>query len=110
MGDTASVVKFAETLFGLPPLASLPNEKPYLPQGPRDGNPRITDLLGAFDLARLNGTRSPIPASAAIIPDNVINTIPTPMNCGSIGIKPVAVPGSTTPPRGFRARPLHTHL
>lgn len=110
VGDTASVVKFAETLFGLPPLASLPDERPYLPQGPRDGNPRLTGLLGAFDARRLEGTRAPIPASAALIPDTIVNRIPTPMNCRSLGIAPVAVPGAEKTPRGFRARPSQTHL
>jgi phospholipase C len=105
VGDTSSVVKFAETLFGLPPLASLPDERPHLPQGPRDANPRLTDLLGAFDARRLAGSRAPIPASAAIIPDAVVNRIPTPMNCSSLGIVPAAVPGANNVPRGFRPRP-----
>ena len=30
-------------------MASLPDEKPSLPQGPRDANPRLTDLVGGFD-------------------------------------------------------------
>lgn len=110
VGDTASVVKFAETLFGLPPLASLPDERPYMPEGPRDGNPRLTGLLGAFDPARLNGSRPPISAAAAEIPSQVVNRIPTPMNCASLGITPVSIPGAGKTPRGFRARPLHTHL
>src|SRR5581483_2153981 len=104
-GDTASVLRFAETLFGLPPLASLPEEKPYLPEGPRDDNPSITDLLGAFDPARLDGSQQPIPATDAQIPDDVVNAFPPPMNCSSLGITPVALPNApSTPPPGFIPR------
>ena len=104
-GDTASIVKFVETVFGLPALASLPDEQPYMPEGPRDGNPALTDLTGAFDPARLAGTTPPIPASAADIPDDVVNAIPPNMNCKSLGITPVALPNApSTPPPGFTPR------
>lgn len=103
--DTSSVVKFAETLFGTAPLASLPDERPHLPQGPRDTNSALTDLLGAFDVERLEGERPAIPASAALLPDPVVDRIPTPMNCRSLGITPVAIPDSEKAPAGFRARP-----
>ncbi|HUA09861.1 MAG TPA: alkaline phosphatase family protein [Candidatus Acidoferrales bacterium] len=104
-GDTSSVVKFAEAVFGLPPLASLPDEKPFLPQGPRDGNPELTNLLGGFDPERLAGTKPPIPATAAQIPDRIVNEIPTPMNCRSLAITPVRLPASDAPPPNFEARP-----
>ena len=58
-GDHVSFAKFLDVLFDLPPLASLPDEKPYLPEGPRDTNPRLTDLLGGFDAARLAGDEGP---------------------------------------------------
>lgn len=104
-GDGASIVKFADEIFGLPALASLPDEKPYMPEGPRDANPAITDLLGAFDSTRLDGTTPPIAASAAEIPDDVINTFPPKMSCASLGIKPVALPNApSTPPPGFTPR------
>lgn len=103
-GDTASVLKFAETVLGVRSLASLPDEKPYLPQGPRDASSRITDLLGAFDAARLKGARAPIPPGAAVIDDAIVNRIPTPMSCKSLGITPAAVPGSDRTPAGYRAR------
>jgi phospholipase C len=107
-GDTASVVKLAERVFDLPALASLPDEKGYLPEGPRDGNPAITDLLGAFDPARLNGSAPPIDAAAAEIPDAVVNTFPPAMNCQSLGITPVTLPNApSTPPPGFMPR-VHT--
>jgi phospholipase C len=103
-GDTVSVVKFVETLFGLPALASLPDEKPYLPEGPRDASPALTDLLGGFDPQRLAGDRPTIPSSAAEIPESVVNMIPTPMTCSSLGIKPVQLPGGDAAPPGFFPR------
>ncbi|HVA36227.1 MAG TPA: alkaline phosphatase family protein [Candidatus Dormibacteraeota bacterium] len=104
-GDHASFARFLGKLFDLPALASLPDEKPYLPEGPRDANPRITDLLGGFDPARLAGTKPPIPAAAAEIPSRVVDTFPAPMSCGSLGITPVAVPGEESrPPAGFAPR------
>jgi phospholipase C len=104
-GDTTSIVKFAETVFGLPALSSLPDEAPYMPEGPRDGNPSITDLTGAFDPARLDGSVAPIPASAAEIPDAIVNAFPPAMSCSSLGIAPVSLPNApSAPPPGFQPR------
>ncbi len=103
-GDTASVVKFAEAVFGTPPLSTLPDERPVMPEGPRDANPAITNLFGAFDPERLAGAKPAIPAAAAEIPAGVVNRIPTTMNCASLGITPAAIPSENIPPKGFRAR------
>ncbi|MGA7522268.1 MAG: alkaline phosphatase family protein [Acidobacteriaceae bacterium] len=101
-GDHASFAKFLDVLYNLPPLASLPDEKPYLPEGPRDTNARLTDLLGGFDPARLEGRRPPIPASAAEIPDAIVNHFPPRMTCSETGVTPVVIPGaSLTPPKDF---------
>ena len=101
-GDHVSFAKFLDVLFELPPLASLPDEKPYLPQGPRDLSPRLTDLLGGFDAARLAGRKAPIPASEAEIPDATVNTFPPPMSCKDTGVTPVVIPGaSAKPPEGW---------
>ena len=105
VGDTSSVVRLIERIFALPALASLPDEHPYLPQGPRDANPRLSDLLGGFDAARLDGARAPIPASAAEIPQRIVDTIPTDMSCASLGITPASLPTSQAPPSGFSPRP-----
>ena len=104
-GDHASVVKFIDTLYDLPALASLPDEKPYLPQGPRDANPKLTDLLGGFDPARLAGIKPPIAATAAQIPDAEVDAIPPRMSCRTLRITP-AVPagGMSAPPKGFAPR------
>ena len=102
-GDHVSFAKFLDVLFDLPPMASLPDEKPYLPQGPRDMNPRLTDLLGGFDPARLAGRKAPIAASQAEIPDAEINTFPPKMTCKDIGVAPVPIPGTPdTPPTGWK--------
>ena len=101
-GDHVSFAKFLDVLFNLPPRPPPPDEKPYMPEGPRDANPRLTDLLGGFDAARLSGARPPIPASQAEIPDNVIDQFPPPMSCQDTGVTPVIIPGaSLTPPKGF---------
>ena len=101
-GDHVSFAKFLDALYDLPPLASLPDEKPYMPQGPRDANPRLTDLLGGFDAARLAGAKPPIAASQAEIPDAVVNHFPPAMTCKDTGVTPVVIPGAwLTPPKGF---------
>lgn len=101
-GDQGSFVKFLDTLFHLPALASLPDEKPYLPEGPRDANPRLTNLLGGFSPARLAGKRAPIAASEAEIPDSVVDTFPPRMTCKETGVTPVKLHGvPSTPPKGF---------
>jgi len=104
-GDTTSIVKFAETVFGLPPLASLPQEKAHMPQGPRDGDPSLTDLTGAFDPARLDGSAPPIAPGEAEIPDPVVNAMPPAMSCRSLGISPATLPNApSTPPPDFAVR------
>jgi phospholipase C len=108
-GDQTSILKFAETLFGLPTLASLPDEQPYRPEGPRDSNSAVTDLLAGFDPARLSGEVPPIGAADAEIPDAVVNTMPAAMNCASLGVAPVALPNApSTPPPNFTPRPHRT--
>lgn len=104
-GDTVSVIKFAESVFDLPALSSLPDEAKYMPEGPRDGNPAIDDLLGAFDPARLNGTSPPIAAAEAEIPDADVNAFPPRMSCASLGITPATLPNApSTPPPGYMPR------
>lgn len=105
VGDHGSFVKFMNTLYNLPALASLPDEAPSLPEGPRDLMASITDLSGGFDADRLAGRKAPIPASAAIIPDSVVNHFPAAMSCSSLHIVPESVPGGlSSPPAGFAPR------
>jgi len=95
-GDHNAIIETINAIFGLPALASLPDESqaltdgnsPYFNQfapigfkqkylGPRDINTPITDsLLSGFDPKRLLGISPPVPASFAMIPDSVVNTLP----------------------------------
>jgi len=109
-GDHNAIIETINTIFGLPPLASLPDEaqalkdgnSPYFNQfapagfeqkylGPRDINSPITEsLLSGFDPRRLLGMSPPLPASFAMIPDSVVNTLPHygGQGCREIGITP----------------------
>ncbi|MEH2457977.1 phospholipase C [Nostoc sp.] len=109
-GDHNSVIETINTIFGLPALASLPDEAQALAAGnspefnkfgppgfeqkylgPRDINSPITDsLLSGFDPKRLLGISPPLPASFAKIPDSVVNTLPHygGQGCRAIGITP----------------------
>jgi phospholipase C len=89
-------------LFGLQPLAELPDElrarkigaSRYGTEnlGPADAlTPDITDLVSAFDPARLNGTVAPLPVSYVMIPENLIHVLPSTSGygCRELGIVPV---------------------
>jgi phospholipase C len=110
-GDHNAVIQTINTIFSLPPLASLPDEAQALaagnsPQfnqfappgfeqkylGPRDLNSPITDsLLSGFDPKRLLGQSPPLPASLAAIPADVVTSLPHygGNGCSAIGITPV---------------------
>jgi phospholipase C len=119
IGDHASVVKLVDTVFGLTPLQALPDEKHAADRarslfgdgdfGPVDADPRITDLLSAFDRDRLSGTRPPIPAHRAVVPDELVHTLPqsSGYGCRSIGITPVdrAMHVQNFIPADFNPRP-----
>ena len=103
-GDHGSVVKFVDVLFGLTPLAKLPDElsgrdigKQMFGQndwGPNDAlSPDVSDLTSAFDPARLSGRAAPLSADYAIIPDDIVNVLPQQSSFGlkDIGIMPVDI-------------------
>ncbi len=86
-GSQSSVVKFVDELFGLTPLALLPDELKGRADGekefgeanigPADAlTPYVGDLMGAFDPARLTGRAAPLPASYAMIPNKAIMSLP----------------------------------
>jgi phospholipase C len=107
-GDHNSVIETINDIFGLPALASLPEEAQALADGnsrefnklgppgfeqkylgPRDINSAITDsLLSGFDPKRLLGASPPLPASFAMIPESVVNTLP---HYGGHGCKEVRI-------------------
>ena len=117
-GDQASIIKLIDLLYGLPPLADLPDEaqariaglklfkQAYL--GPGDaGVPGVGNLLSAFDPARLTGAAKPLPASYAMTQN--VDEIPPDHNegCTVIGIVPVDVSRgiATHIPVDFNPRP-----
>jgi phospholipase C len=119
-GDHASVVKFADGLFGLIPLARLPDEararrlgKARLgvaDLGPADAlTPGVTDLLSGFDPARLSGRAPPLPPDYAVVADELVRQLPatTGYGCKALGILPVDVAlGIANPiPSDFNPRP-----
>jgi phospholipase C len=99
-GDHASVVKFVDTVFNLKPLADLPDEKAardaaakrgLMNEGPFDDlTDGVTDLLSAFDPARLAGRAPALPASYVEVPENLIFTLPQQSGYGwrQVGVEP----------------------
>ena len=107
-GDHNSVIETINSIFGLPALASLPDEAQALAAGnsskfnqfgppgfkqmylgPHDINSPISDsLLSGFDPKRLLGMTPPLPASFAEIPNSVVNTLP---HYGGQGCKAVNI-------------------
>ncbi len=98
-GNQASVVKFVDAVFNLPPLALLPDEErgrrlgekefgqKYL--GPEDAlTPDVANLAEAFSPSRLLGKAAPLPASYVEIPQSLILHLPeeTGYGCTQLGI------------------------
>ena len=119
-GDHGSVVKFVDLLFGLTPLAKLPNElsgrslgQQQLGQsdwGPDDAvTADVSDLSLAFDPARLSGAAAALPPDYAIIPDQIVNVLPQQSGYGlkDIGVTPVdkALNLPNQVPADFNPRP-----
>lgn len=103
-GTQASVVKLVDAVFGLPPLADLPNELKARIDGKKafgqddlgpadDKTPGVGQLLSAFDPARLAGKAKPLPPEYAEIPDEVVTAMPPYGNkgCAALGIVPTDI-------------------
>jgi len=131
-GDHNSVIRLVNSLFGLPPLATLPDEaaarlagaqgaqfqtgpagftQAYLSPHDAPGMPTGA-LLSAFDPGRLIGFREPLPASYAKIPAATIESLPHygGQGCTALGLKTEdQVQGLTnTIPADFSPRPSQT--
>jgi phospholipase C len=125
-GDHGSVIGLIDLVFGLPPLAGLPDEMQaritgedprfatagvkQTNLGPHDANtPGTGALLSGFDPARLAGTAPPLPPSYAEIDDPVVNTLPHMggQGCHALGITPEDVRQGivTMIPADFNPRP-----
>ena len=119
--EHSAVIKFIDELFGLLPLAELPEEAaataagasnaafnkpngtPQTNLGPADALASMGDLTEAFDNDRLTGAAPPLPASYAMISPTAAHTLPqfvgTDSNgnptygCQYLGISPTDYPG-----------------
>ncbi len=119
--EHSSVIKFINQLFGLEPLANLPDEKQarldgltqfgqaYL--GPADaGVSGVGNMFSAFSNNRLNGTAPVLPASYAQIPQYLVNTLPQGGNngCKILNITPTDTGRPNPVPADFNPRPSST--
>jgi phospholipase C len=119
-GSHSSVVKFIDTVFGLPPLATLPDELlgRYLglaqfgesEVGPHDAlTPGVSDLLDALSPLRLMGSAEPLPPDFVTIAEPYVMTLPqtTGFGCGDLGIittdRALGIPNNI--PSDFNPRP-----
>ena len=132
--EHSSVIKFINELFGLTPLADLPDEAaarvagqaaafnapngaPQTNLGPADDKVPMGDMLEAFDNDRLAGLAPPLPASYATIPASVVHGLPQygGAGCTALGITPTDYPNgysaggeSDPPPQDFNPRPTES--
>ena len=130
-GDHNAVIETVNDVFSLPALSSLPAESAALKAGnspafnqfaqtygpadfqqkylgPRDTNSPITDsLLSGFSPKRLMGQASPLPASYALIPNNVVYSLPHygGNGCSAIGVTPTDSTLPNNVPAGFNTLP-----
>ncbi len=122
--EHSSVIKFIDELFGLLPLADLPDEVAGRVLGQQETGqstltpaddviPGIGDLFPAFSDARLLGLASPLAASTATIASTIVHTLPhyNGQGCQALGITPVDYPNGLgaapidPPPVDFNPRP-----
>jgi phospholipase C len=119
--EHSSIIKFIDLLFGLKPLANLPDEKQaradgltmfgqaYL--GPADaGVSGVGNMFTAFDNNRLMGMAAPLPAEYAEILPSLVNTLPQGGNngCALLDIKPTDYNMTNNVPSDFNPRPSST--
>ena len=125
--EHSSVIRFINELFGLVPLADLPDERNARLQGrvqaatfnqstlgPADDDvDPMGDLTEAFDNNRLLGAAPPLPASYAEIPAATVHTLPhyAGAGCHALNITPTdyrnGVPVDM-PPADFNPRPTQS--
>jgi phospholipase C len=116
--EHSSIIKMVDKLFGLIPLADLPDEergrqigKDKFGQndlGPADDKVAgVGDMLSGFDTLRLMGKRKPLPASYAIIPDAELDAFPHMKGegCKALGIRPTDFGKPNPVPADFNPRP-----
>jgi len=128
--EHSSVIRFINELFGLTPLAELPDEAaaaaagaanpalngPNGPQpnlGPADALAGMGDLLEAFDEERLRGDAPPLPRQYAIIDRTAVLSLPHygGQGCRALHITPTDYRRGVLldpPPPDFNPRPVQS--
>ena len=116
--EHSSIIKFIDLLYGLTPLADLPDEanarkkgetlynQAYL--GPADaGVPGVGDLFSAFDNNRLSGKAAVLPASYIELPTSFYMDLPQLNNegCQVLNIEPTDHGLPNPVPADFNPRP-----
>jgi len=117
--EHSSIIKFVDELFGLIPLADLPDEERARQigaekfgqnnLGPADDKVEgVGDMTTAFDTLRLQGKAAPLPADYAVIPEREINTFPHEggQGCKALGITPTDSGLPNPVPLDFNPRPI----
>jgi len=119
--EHSSIIKFVDELFGLVPLADLPDEErarqigaekfgePNL--GPADDKvPGVGDMTSAFDTFRLQGKRAPLSAAYASIPAAEVSHFPhaAGAGCRELQIVPTDSLLPNPVPPDFNPRPDST--
>ena len=121
--EHSSVIRFINELFGLVPLADLPDEQRgrllgaqqaatfnQTTLGPADDGYLMGDLTEAFDNNRLLGSAPPLPASYAAIPASTVHSLPhyAGAGCKALNITPTDYDNGVPvdmPPADFNPRP-----
>ncbi|WP_237479188.1 phospholipase C [Lichenibacterium dinghuense] len=123
--EHSSIIRFINNLFGLTPLAELPDEasaraaglaaygQPRL--GPADSDQvwQMSDMSNAFDNARLTGAQPPLPPAYAMIPPAQVHSLPHygGQGCRTLHITPTDYRNGTPvdpAPADFNPRPTQT--
>jgi phospholipase C len=118
LAEHSSIIRLVDEIFGLIPLADLPDEargraigvakygQRYL--GPADDKvPGVGDLLSGFSNSRLLGRVQPLPASYAEIPTTDIGAYPhyAGHGCSTLQIRPTDTGRRNPIPADFNPRP-----
>ena len=119
--EHSSIIKFINLLYGLEPLANLPDEAAARRQGkklygqdelgPADAKVAgVGNLFSAFDNNRLLGNVPPLPPTYAEIPESLVNTLPQGGNngCQLLNIEPTDHGMPNPVPADFNPRPSST--
>ena len=119
--EHSSIIKMVDELFGLIPLADLPDEEKARQigvekYGQKDLGPAddkvdgVGDLLSGFDDRRLSGKKKPLPPSYATIAPAELTQFPHRggQGCRSLGITPTDFGRPNPIPMDFNPRPDST--